>query len=701
MKKHVMGRGRGIARCVFLAGSVGLASVAGAQTDATAAASPAESTPAFDPTFGAAPQGAEAPAGNAGVYFYDLDQALMKISVASKTEQSLEEAPSSVTVFTREEIQNMGITSLEDLLNFVPGYQVTRDVEQGIDWRIASRGRGSAVSESVLVLIDGQRINDLYTGGASIVNHMIEVGNIKKVEIIRGPGSALYGSNAFLGVISIETVEKKNEAALAGGSNFSRRGEANLSTHVGEVQLSAFVSGFADDGQGYRSVTQDFGKTGPTSDPRSGLDFYSTVRWKGLTLRIRHMDREDQDFLIFSSLANDTQYVSTRQTSGQLEYESDLSHAVHLDVGASVSLDHWKGLLEAIQPGVEVAPGFVTPQAYYGGPFLEGYYASGHADLRWDVMKGFTVSAGLQYDNTNFTRIATLGNFDELTLEPFPEITEVTDPNSVFNIKKTRQIVGAYLQGQNDFHHLHLTYGLRLDHYNDFGSSLNPRAAITYDTPVNSWIKVMYGQAFRAPNYLELYDRANPIDFGNPNLDAETVRTLEVAYIQKLGFLEASGTFFHNTFSNLIQYGAPGDPAADPLGAPQFVNAQGNPVTRGFEFELRTQARHGVSAYASYTHFIDKDIPVSPDAAAVALNYTFQKLNLNVNGIYRSAIQGFDQDAYALANVAARYTMVKDLDLELSVQNVFNTRFRTVSKFLPEGVPNRGRSFLVGLRTRF
>ena len=638
-------------------------------------------------------------AGEGGAYFYDLDQALLQTSVASKTIESLEDAPSSVTVFTRDDIVNMGITSLEELLNFAPGFQVTRDVEQGIDWRFAARGRGSAVSESVLVLVDGQRLNDLYTGGVGILNHRINVGNIKKVSIIRGPGSALYGSNAFLGVVSIETVEGLTDLFVQGGSFYSRTGQANVSTQAGPVSISAFVGAFGDDGQHYDNATSEFGKSGPTTDPQSGFDIYSTLRWKGFTLRLRHMDRQDNDFLIFSSLANDTQYLSTRQSSALLEYEADLGSSFHLDVGTGISIDNWKSLIEVIPPNFELFPGFTTQQPYYGGPVLQTYYSSSHLDGRWTIAKWFTLSGGVQYDNANYTHIGNLGNFDELTLEPQPEVTELNDETRTFQHKQVRQIFGAYLQGQNTVAGLHFTYGLRFDHYNDFGSALNPRVAIVYDTPIKSWVKVMYGQAFRAPNYLELYDAFNPVDFGNPNLKAETVRTFEAAYIQKVAFLEASVTFFHNTLSNLIDYGAPGDPALDPTGAPQFVNTPGDQLTRGFEFELRTTPIHGFSAYGNYTHFIDHGLQVSRDAAALALNFHVWKLNLNVNGVFRGPVELLpDQGSYVLANVVARFAFNDHLSVQLNLQNLLDTQYVSISKFEPTGVPNRGREVLLGFR---
>ena len=110
------------------------------------------------------------------------------ITIASKSEERAVDAPSSVTVFTRKDIRDMGVTALGELLNYAPGFVVSREVEQGTASRISARGRSTTLSESVLVLMNGQRINDLYTGGVSVINRLMAVDHIKQVEIIRDPG---------------------------------------------------------------------------------------------------------------------------------------------------------------------------------------------------------------------------------------------------------------------------------------------------------------------------------------------------------------------------------------------------------------------------------------------------------------------------------------------------------------------------------
>ena len=152
------------------------------------------------------------------IYNLSLEDLMqIKITSSTLTEKNLRTAPSSVTVFSHDQIKAMGIDYLDDLLNFVPGFQAFRQADSGGEYYHSSRGiRSGTSSREVLILIDGNRVNAEYAGGSV---HMISLGNIEKVEIIRGPGSAIYGSNAFVGVINITTSSGKNMLSQTLGSN--------------------------------------------------------------------------------------------------------------------------------------------------------------------------------------------------------------------------------------------------------------------------------------------------------------------------------------------------------------------------------------------------------------------------------------------------------------------------------------------------
>lgn len=195
-----------------------------------------------------------------------------------KSEESVTNSASSVTVFSKAEIKRLGIYSLEDLLRYVPGFYVSREIQQGSTYRIGVRGTSTPLNEEILFLVNGQRLNDLYSGGATLLNRNIAVNNVEQIEIIRGRGSALYGSNAFLGVINIITKKDNTDAAVAvGEQNLFHAGTNFSQTLKNGTKVYGNVNAF--DEQGHEFTIEDgFAILGTTRDPRSGRDILLGVK---------------------------------------------------------------------------------------------------------------------------------------------------------------------------------------------------------------------------------------------------------------------------------------------------------------------------------------------------------------------------------------------------------------------------------------
>jgi len=155
---------------------------------------------------------------------------LMKIevTVATKNAVTALDAPSSVTIFTQQDIRNMGINSLDELLNYVPGMQSWFDTFFGAQNYASARG-SIGQGNDVLYLYNGQRINNLQNNNGHSFNHLMAMQNIKQVEIIRGPGSALYGSGAFAAVINIVVDNELNNVQVEIGEHNSSRFALNWS----------------------------------------------------------------------------------------------------------------------------------------------------------------------------------------------------------------------------------------------------------------------------------------------------------------------------------------------------------------------------------------------------------------------------------------------------------------------------------------
>jgi len=146
----------------------------------------------------------------------------VEITGSTLTSESYNTVPSAVTVFSHDQIKRMGLDSLDELINIVPGFQSYRSTRSANSISTSSRGRrvGNASAE-ILLLIDGQRLNDPRTSGSMLVPKL-PLMQIERVEFIRGPGSAVYGSNAMLGVINVITRSDVNEIG-AGVGSFDRK----------------------------------------------------------------------------------------------------------------------------------------------------------------------------------------------------------------------------------------------------------------------------------------------------------------------------------------------------------------------------------------------------------------------------------------------------------------------------------------------
>ncbi len=133
---------------------------------------------------------------------------LLKVKVrgSTLTDESIRDVPGAVSVFTHDQIQRMGFDYLHELLNLVPGYQSQRTGNFTQNYAYSSRGRRNETqAKEILVIMDGRTLNDSRTSSANMTLPLILLEQIERVEIIRGPGSAIYGSSAFTGVINIVT----------------------------------------------------------------------------------------------------------------------------------------------------------------------------------------------------------------------------------------------------------------------------------------------------------------------------------------------------------------------------------------------------------------------------------------------------------------------------------------------------------------
>jgi iron complex outermembrane receptor protein len=442
-----------------------------------------------------------------------LFQDLPSVFGASKYEQKPSEAPSTVTIITAEEIDKYGYRSLGEILRSVRGLYVTSDRNYTY---VGVRGfaRPGDFNTRVLLLLDGHRINDnIYEqapiGGESI----IDVETIDRVEVIRGPSSSLYGTNAFLAVVNVITQSgrdlKGTEIAAQAGSYATGNGSlAYGDKYAGGREFFVSTTYYDSGGQDLYYPEYDTPATNNGVAENVDEDIYGRVFAKlssgdytvemGLSSRQKFIPTAS-----YGTTFNDPD-TNTIDARGFVNFKLDRELRAKSRFVGTLSYDAYRYKGHYVYTG--------TPLKDYG----YGQWWTGEAQwinnlgARHKVIGGTEVRYNSQQDQ---------GAYDA---NPF---------FSYFKDERDSLIWALYVQDEFRIKdHLILNAGVRHDDYDTFGGTTNPRLALIYGAPEKTTLKVLYGRAFRAPNAYELYyDDGSISQKANPGLEPETIQTYEVA----------------------------------------------------------------------------------------------------------------------------------------------------------------------------
>lgn len=640
----------------------------------------------------------------------------IKVSVATKTEQTIEKAPSTVTLFTRQDIKRLGANTIADLLAYVPGMQVTRNDSNNIGHNYQARGRATFSGRSVLLLIDNQRQNDDWSGAANWTNHLISTKNIKQVEVIRGPGSALYGSNAFAAVINIITDNTLNQSGVEIGGFNHRLVHGAFSKSFGDINTSFFVEYFNDNGDDYQT------HEGDTTDPVEGYEFSGFVGNETLQMRMRYVFREAEDFYEFGSLTNDVNHFTNKNKSLSINYKAWQSEDLDLTIFGYHSHRYQKSYFQPMDEATMTALfdlGIAQhPSAVISGPLYKLVENGINIDGRYQLNANNNLSFGISHRRPDTKMVRTHGNHE---LADITSVLVLGQPGQIryygydkvtteFGDEETRTNTGLYVQDQLTLSdNLQATLGLRYDHYNDFGDTTNPRGSLVYSFDAQNTFKLIYGEAFRAPSLSEISLRNNPVSWQNRDLQPDEVATTEFAWVYSSDNFRVISTLYYNRFDNVIEHTLSEE--LPPLTVP--IN-RGVLEVSGLELESRHQFDDNFSLDFNWSYSIKiKQDPqaMAKNSGAIALNYSYGRWEANINTTYRSKVEhrrnalagGLERiylDDYWLFNLNTRYMFSDNLVGKFKVTNLTDQEyFHTFSsaETIFEGVPNRGRQWIFAL----
>lgn len=547
------------------------------------------------------------------------------ISIATGSKQSLTRAPAVATVITAEDIAATGARNVDEALQAVPGMHVS--VGYIYDPVYAIRGVHTKYNPQVLMLLNGVPLTSPNLGNRGDGWSTIPAEQIARIEVIRGPGSALYGADAFTGVINVITKTSRDiDGTLVGargGSYNSREGWIQHGGELGPVEVAAYLHVGKTDGpdETVQSDAQSgldalFGTKashapGPVqraSDAVNGAIDLSYNKWR---LRANYTQRYHAQLAQGVADALDTKgQFSTRRFLTDLNYnDADFAKDWEISVQASYSERNAPANVTVFPPG---AFGGAYPDGMIGTPSKEERTQRLNASGFYTGLKDHRVRIGAGAEKAEIRHITESKNFNFAFVPgvgyvPVPLGSMVDFTNTApFMTPHSRNDLFVFAQDEwqlaKDWA---LTLGLRHDNYSDFGGTTNPRAALVWALDYNLTAKLLYGRAFRAPSFVEMYAINNPTALGNPDLKPETTDTWETAFVwQPTGVSQLGLNLFQYQMKDVLRF----VPNADPTTGSTAQNT-GKQRGRGFELEGSWDPLRAVhlSGNYSYQRSFDQD----------------------------------------------------------------------------------------------
>ncbi|MFZ5896904.1 MAG: TonB-dependent receptor plug domain-containing protein [Myxococcota bacterium] len=533
----------------------------------------------------------------------------VEVSTATKTAESLEEAPAVIRVVTREDIRRWGYQSVADVLKHTLGFYLTDDhILPNASVRGMTGGLG-AESGVIKVMIDGRSVAYRTTSGNWLGVELVPLESVAQIEIIRGPASALYGADAFLGVVNIitqkpEDVKPVSARASIGSTegNFGGRFDVVGGARAGKFDFMLGAAGESTDRSGLALPSESPAPTLPSwlGDRRTALN----LKRRSLVLQSRVGLRDaDIGHLVLSG------YASGIERGGDFAHWAQLTNGTDQNgrsTGTNVALGQLRlnidGLLHAAR-GLDLA----LQTTYFQGRIMPADRVEIASDLfyieRKESYRGIdSVAEARFFPSSRFNLIVGVeAVYDRENLSAPQRINRATG-QAVLEGGATRRSldltnIGAYVSSNLKLIDpwLKLTGGARYDHNSVYGSQFTGRLGLTSRLSKAIVAKLLYGSAFKAPSPYLLY--ASPLRpgdvVGNPNLKPQHIDTIEYQMsLQPSRFFGVTSGVSYNWLFNKAEF------------TPQGINQTARNVAsqRTLSWETRVDARH-YNDYVAYASF--------------------------------------------------------------------------------------------------
>ena len=541
------------------------------------------------------------------------------VSIATGRTQPLNVAPAVATVITAEDLDSVGATTLDDAMRLVPGV-VDLFRFQGDQYMFDGIRSRSDFNPEVLILVDGVPQTDFVVGDQRKFIAQVPLQSIARIEVMRGPGSALYGADALAGVINIITKTPAevdgSEARLRVGAYQTAEGRALIKHHLGS--LTGLFSAQVRTTDGYeQTITRDaqtpldalFGThashaPGPAATDYRDYNLLYDLTGANWRARLRAAGHEAGLGAGFIQALDPYGKAAADQYGADYTYaKRDI--APNLDLRVDADFFNYKIWLHDAQ---------FYPAGAFGGAFPNGVldepaYSERHArsEISGDYA-GFNDQDVRLGVGTEFAQAYDIEETRNYALSPAGVPVPLggaveLGPDQRFIDPHVRRLYYGFAQDEwliaRDWT---LTAGLRDDNYSDFGNTVNPRLALVWDTRPDLTTKLLYGTGYRAPTVVELYARNNPSTLGNPNLAPVKIKTYQLAFdYRPPGSLRTAGSLFYHDIRDDIEY------VLDPSGVTS--TATNTPGQHGYggevEADWTVSRTFRVQGFYAYQHNVD------------------------------------------------------------------------------------------------
>lgn len=682
----------------------------------------------------------------------DFESLLDNVSeIATKKSLNVDYLPSVVTVVDAQTYIDGGIQNIGEALGMLPGIQMQLSpMGYNITTVRGFKNPNAYLSDKIKILIDGVAINNEIQGSSSFYMDF-PMRLVDKIEVLRGPGSTVYGAGAFYATVNVITKMGNNlnekQLFVGTGSYKDRTVGGSFYTTAGKWKI--FTDGYYKQNDKHVDLPADFSPNGTQTDEamqdftlgfkavNGGFEFLA--RYKENSYGnfygfeedldpIGNQDKEHMNSYFFSQLSYKTSFDGYK-----LQTKANFSHR-ELDVGANiysvadtaarfavVDIDMQEGFFyheNSQEQNYEVEAILTLPEIKSNDILI------GAGARRAEVVKDDFYSSIENAITANKTAIENHPNFSIFRYRPEAESAFWANPTTtLLKNDPSRDILYSYLQDLISLSEdVDLSLGLRADNYSDFGTKFSKRAALVYRASDEAVFKLLYGSAFRAPTLIEAYQNGH-INFraGDENILPEESDTYEVAAIYSPNFYNKfSLNLFYSQLSNVI------DLEEYPDTDPGYRNYRDR-VSKGAEFEyfFRTVTKHNLyfnatyldTVYAIPPEYSDPSWDQSmPDISKIMLKamyiYTpISALSFGTTWRYNSATTATELSwpdepvapSHHIFDETITYRFSPSSEARLTVKNLFDEEVYMPSYYYGHdgGIPREGRHFFLNFTQKF